>query len=184
MLIKLSALGMKSIKQETAPKRKPPITRNTNFIELCLWEKQLFLHTECFSKNHSNTSLKRHNVSCVASPNIIRTAPQVVINKEIWSVPHLQHSNYFTCAGQRLRQCRCMSCQSSHVSLRLVYEIGLYWGRRSKFGSRSIRTPPKKTDIYILSLLHLHSLVVMNNFVWSLIILFWSYHAGFGMWCT
>ncbi len=33
--------------------------------------------------------------------------------KEIWIVPHLQHYNYFAHAGQSLRLCRCMSCQTS-----------------------------------------------------------------------
>ncbi len=72
-----------------------------------------------------------------------------LFNEEIWIVPHLQHYNYFTGAGQRLRWCCCMSCQTV-TSLRSVYEIGLYRDRRSTsqsdyrpivIGSRSIGAP-------------------------------------------
>ncbi len=73
-----------------------------------------------------------------------------LFNKEKWIVPHLQHYNYFTRAGQRLRLCRCMSCQQQ---ARRQLEIGLYRDHRSYFpkrycpiaiSSRSIGAPQHK----------------------------------------
>ncbi len=77
-----------------------------------------------------------------------------LFNEEVWIVPHLQHYNYFTRAGQRLRWCRCMPCQTSHgrsvISLRSVYEIGrksLQWIMRAAEKIVGVSLPSLQ-DIY------------------------------------
>ncbi len=70
-----------------------------------------------------------------------------LFNEEIWIV---QHYNYFTRAGQRLRRCCCMSCQFSHgrriISLRSAFletadQTSQFDYRPIVIGSRSIGAP-------------------------------------------
>ncbi len=71
----------------------------------------------------------------------------LLFNEEIWIV---QHYNYFTRAGQRLRRCCCMSCQFSHgrcvISLRSAFletadQTSQFDYRPIVIGSRSIGAP-------------------------------------------
>ncbi len=79
-----------------------------------------------------------------------------LFNEEIWIV---QHYNYFTRAGQKLRWCHCMSCQTSHgrrvISLRSPFlenadQTSQCDYRPIMIGSRSIGAPIEKTPQFCL----------------------------------
>ncbi len=115
-----------------------------------------------------------------------------LFNEEIWIVTHLQHYNYFTCAGQRIRRwrCRCISCQTSH-GRRIISLRSVFWDQTSQsdyrpivIDSRSIGAPLKKsnkaTRLHCFTFIWaIWSCSQLYRFIWfssssSLVFTYWS----------
>ncbi len=63
-----------------------------------------------------------------------------LFNEDIWIVPHLQHYNYFTRAGQRLRQCAACRAKSLTAGASSARDLFL----RSAFLETADQTPPSE----------------------------------------
>ncbi len=122
-----------------------------------------------------------------------------LFNEAIWIVTHLQHYNYFTCAGQRIRRwrCRCISCQTSH-GRRIISLRSVFWDRPLEaadqtsqsdyrpivIDSRSIGAPLKKsnkaTRLHCFTFIWaIWSCSQLYRFIWfssssSLVFTYWS----------